>query len=843
MINEAQILASDPSISAWVSASAGTGKTRILTNRVLRLMLDGVATNKILCLTFTKAAAKEMENRINDNLLLWQQLERHDLISSLNQVLGRDPTKAEIILAPNLFKTQINAVLPIKIQTIHSFCQYILDKFPLEAKVAPGFKVIDEFKSAEIINNIRIDIISNAEQPNIKLKNAIEFIAGNLHEIKIAALIEKIVQDKVKFLNLFQKYYALEDYQKALEGDFLGVDIDISSIKLEKLPIFDSEGSDLLKIEKYNDIVENISIDELLNFFLTQELEPRKSLLTKKWSKNHIAEYENLISIQQAMVQYVEYKKAKNLIEYSCHLFVIAKYILDDYEYYKRIFGYLDYDDLIIKTRNLLINSDSKEWVLYKLDGGLEHILLDEAQDTSKEQWEIIEAIASEFYSGFTRSDKNRTLFVVGDEKQSIYSFQGADPACYSSMNEYFLAQMSAAEKVYKNINLEISYRSTEEINQFVTNIFRWMSDFPSTSIVTHRIGDRGSVEIWPTIFGESEEVEAWPLPIETESISAYEKLAEKIAEYIKSLLISNPNDFNPGDFLVLVRKRSDFVNSLIKQLENHKIKVAGIDRMRIMENIVALDILSLAQFVLLPEDDLNLAELLKSPFVGMSEEFLADLCMNRGEASLHQYIIMNHASIAQKLDFFLQKYMTSSLTQFFFEILEIEGFREKIVADQGTLAHDVINEFLDLSHSFQRNEQNSMQNFVFWLKNSKIELKRDLESRDSVRIMTVHGSKGLQAKVIILADSLSSKTPYSLFLWHEKGYCLFPGNISNYIADYLRLLTEKKRKDYEEYLRLLYVGLTRAEDKVIVASYASGTKIDEKNWYNIIVNNKNISL
>ena len=744
IINEAQILASDPSISAWVSASAGTGKTRILTNRVLRLMLDGVATNKILCLTFTKAAAKEMENRINDNLLLWQQLEQYDLISSLNQVLGRDPTKAEITLAPKLFKTQINAVLPIKIQTIHSFCQYILDKFPLEAKVAPGFKVIDEFKSAEIINNIRIDIISNAEQHNINLKNAIEFIAGNLHEIKIAALIEKIVQDKVKFLNLFEKYYALEDYQKALEDDFLGVDIDIASIKLEKLPIFDAEGNDLLKIEKYNDIVENSSIDEILNFFLTQEFEPRKSLLTKKWSKNHSAEYENLISIQQIVLQYLEYQKSKNLIEYSCHLFMIAKYILDDYEYYKRIFGYLDYDDLIIKTRNLLINSDSKEWVLYKLDGGLEHILLDEAQDTSKEQWEIIEAIASEFYSGFTRSDKNRTLFVVGDEKQSIYSFQGADPSCYSAMNGYFLAQMSAAEKIYKNINLEISYRSTEEINQFVTNIFSEMSDFPSTSIVTHRIGDSGSVEIWPTIFGESEEVAAWPLPIETENISAYEKLAEKIAEYIKSVLISNPNDFNPGDFLVLVRKRSDFVNSLIKQLENHKIKVAGIDRMRIMENIVALDILSLAQFVLLPEDDLNLAELLKSPFVGLSEELLADLCMNRAEASLYQYIIMNHESIAQKLDFFLQKYMTSSLTQFFFEILEIDGFREKIVADQGTLAHDVINEFLDLSHSFQRNEQNSMQNFVFWLKNSKIELKRDLESRDSVRIMTVHGSKGV---------------------------------------------------------------------------------------------------
>ena len=835
IINKAQILASDPSISAWVSASAGTGKTRILTNRVLRLMLDGASPDKILCLTFTKAAAKEMENRINENLLLWQKLDSANLYSSLEKVLGRIPTKDEIKVAPNLFKSQINAIAPIKIQTIHSFCQYILDKFPLEARVAPGFKVIDEFKSAEIINKVRIDIISNSGTfHDAKLKEAIEFIAGNLHDLKISALVEKIVQDKVKFRELSQKYSSFQNYKQTLENDFLGEEINISNLELFKIPSFGAEEGDLAKIEQYNHLIRSSSKEELICFFLTQEYEPRKTLLTKKWSQKYPAEYEHLLSMQKIFVKYVEYKKAESLIKYSSYLFLIAKYILADYEYYKRIFGYLDYDDLIIKTRDLLINSDTKAWVLYKLDGGLEHILVDEAQDTSKEQWQIIEAIASEFYSGFTRSDKNRTIFVVGDEKQSIYSFQGADPACYRSMNEYFSKQMLEAQKKYENINLEISYRSTKEINEFVAKVFCVIPDFPTTSIITNRSEECGSVEIWPTIFGESSEIEAWPLPIEQENIQAYEKLSSKIAEYIASECHVS-KEYSPFDFLILVRKRTDLINAIIRHLEARNIKVAGIDRMKIIENIVTLDILALAKFILLPEDELNLAELLKSPFIKIQEDQLAELCINRGGVSLYQFILQNHYDIGEKLEFFQQKYMNSNLFQFFFEIFEIDGFRKDFIEDQGALANDVINEFLDLAYFFEHNEQNSMQNFIFWLENANIELKRDLESGEAVRIMTIHGSKGLQAKNVIIIDNMSARFPYSLFLWHEKGYCLFPGNISNYIPDYHRLLEEKKQKDYEEYLRLLYVGLTRAEDNLIIASYAEGTKIDEKSWYSLL--------
>jgi ATP-dependent helicase/nuclease subunit A len=822
-VNKAQILAADPSISAWVSASAGTGKTRILTNRVLRLLLDGGMPSKILCLTFTKAAAKEMENRINENLLLWQNLEIPELINSLGEIFGRAPTREEIATAPNLFKSQINSVLPIKIQTIHSFCQFILDKFPLEAKVAPGFKVIDEFKSAEIINNIRIDIISNHHRHDKELSDAIEFIAGNFHDMRMSALIEKILQDKVKFLDLFKQYDSVNAYRHALEEEFLGGNDKKKELHLNIISTIGAEEKDLAKLEKYNELANSCNFivrfedinQELLTFFLTLENEPRKTLLSKKWVANHPEKHERLLAIQGFLWERVQREKARNLIIYSSHLFVIAKYILGDYEYYKRIYGYLDYDDLIIKTRDLLINSDVKEWVIYKLDGGLDHILLDEAQDTSKEQWEIIEAIASEFYSGVTRSDSSRTLFVVGDEKQSIYSFQGADPECYRIMNEYFAKRMFAAQKIYKNIDLEISYRSVREINEFVAQNFA--ADFPSASVITSRSEDAGSVELWPAIFDESEEVESWPLPLLKDSRASYEKLAAKIADYIGSLVIDGMPLFTPGDFLILVRKRSDFVNSLIKHLEERKIKVAGIDRMKIMENMVSLDILSLAKFVLLPEDDLNLAGFLKSPFIGLSENELLDLCVSRVDVSLYASL---PEELLQKLSFFQKKYMQTSLSSFFFEILEIDAFREKLLACHGVMANDIINEFLDLAYSFEKNEQNSLQNFVFWLENAKIELKRDLESSDAVRIMTIHGSKGLQSKVVIVVDSSSSRSPSSIFLWHEKGYCLFPGGSANYIQEYERLLDVKKQKDYEEYMRLRYVGLTRAEDHLVIASY-----------------------
>jgi ATP-dependent helicase/nuclease subunit A len=815
-INKAQILASDPDISAWVSASAGTGKTRILTNRVLRLLLAGASPNKILCLTFTKAAAKEMEDRINESLLSWKNIDSKNLFISLENILGHSPTNDQLAIAPNLFFAQINSVFPIKIQTIHSFCQFILDKFPLEAQVAPGFKVIDEFKSAEIISKIRIDIISNNHMDSTDLQSAINFVAGNLHDVRISALIEKIVQDKVKFLELFAQYASMEDYKKSLEAEFLKQSVAVPEVRT--ISLIDAEEKDLVKLETYNKLVEkgDFTSPEFINFFLTLEFEPRKTLLSKKWATTHPEEFDLLLEIQKYVWEYIQQEKAKNLIQYSAYLFVIAKYILGDYEHYKRIYGYLDYDDLIIKTRNLLINSDVKEWVLYKLDGGLEHILVDEAQDTSKEQWEIIEAIASEFYSGVTRSDKNRTLFVVGDEKQSIYSFQGANPEYYKQMNEYFSKQMFAAQKIYKNIALQISYRSTKEINEFVAQTFEGVENFPSAFLVTNRLEQHGVVEVWPTIFSDSEEVESWPLPINKESSASYEKLAAKIADYISEL-----DSFSPSDFLILVRKRSDFVNSVIRHLEERKIKVAGIDRMRIMENIVSLDILSLAKFILLPEDDLNLAGFLKSPFVGLQESELLDLCVSRRDLSLYQFILLNRADLAHKLSVFQKKYIETSLSGFFLDILEIEGFRSNLLAAHGMIANDVINEFLDLASNFERDEQNSLQNFVFWLENADIELKRDLESSDSVRIMTIHGSKGLQSKVVILVEAATSRFPTSMFLWHEDGYYLFPGSSANYIKEYERLLDVQTQKDYAEYLRLRYVGLTRAEDRLIIATYS----------------------
>ena len=265
--------------------------------------------------------------------------------------------------------------------------------------------------------------------------------------------------------------------------------------------------------------------------------------------------------------------------------------------------------------------------------------------------------------------------------------------------------------------------------------------------------------------------------------------------------------------------------------MKNKDIAVAGIDRIRMCESEAIIDILSLAKFVLLPEDDLNLAIFLKSPFIELNEKELYDLCVVRGKLSLYEFIVQNNKELADRLNIFRKKYLDYNLSEFFFNIIEIEKYRAKLVAYHHQEAHDAINEFLELSNNFYKNEINSLQHFIFWLENSDVEIKRDLDSSDAVRIMTVHGAKGLQSKIVILVDKVTAHFPHRIFLWDEEGHVLWPGNSNNYNREYTRLLDEKKKKEYDEYMRLLYVALTRAEDNLQIAGY-SGSKIDNKSWY-----------
>ncbi|MES2214984.1 MAG: UvrD-helicase domain-containing protein [Pseudomonadota bacterium] len=857
-MNIAQLKASNPSYSVWVSASAGTGKTKILTDRVIKLLLSGVNPSKILCLTFTNAAASEMLTRINRELKIFAKSSKKELLLSLESLFGRPPKNQELDLAKRLFHTLLHLDQRLQIQTIHGFCQGVLRTFPFEAGIKPGFTVIDDLqakdalkKSSEIITSQVTSQVAQdkTHESNSLLANALQFLAVNVHDTTLDDLMIEIVNSKVQFKILLDNFTDSQMYEMHLKSLMKVQDNKDEVLKKFKNSTarWDAKVNRVLDIQK----TENSSIffEKLKTQFLTNTGDLRSRIISAKLSKENPGLVEELQSIQIEVRDIDQTLKALSIIEASKAMFILAENIIAAYEKYKSKFGYIDYDDLIYLAQKLLSSSEFRDWVRYKLDGSLEHILVDEAQDTSPEQWRIIESLMQEFYAG--ADDKLRTVFVVGDEKQSIYSFQGADLRAFKGMNEYLHIQMQNATKEYCVIDLELGYRSTKAVMDIVAHVFQKLQGelFPLSKVIEcFRAPDPGKVELWPVIQGDAKEDIFWPIPGGTEEPQqAYAKLATKIALYIKTqidngvLLPSTGHPVTPGDVMILVRRRNQFTSALIQALHDASIDVCGIDRLELASNLAVLDLISLAKFVLQPLDDLNLASLLKSPFIGMSENDLRLLLCgemriankNTKKEALYNKITKSH--IRDILSSFKQIHLAYSLQDFFLVILDVLGHRKRLLEESGNETEDAINEFLALANNFAAKTSTSLQEFVLWFERNHIEIKRDVENSNKIRIMTIHAAKGLQAPMVILADTISTPISQDKILWTEDGIPIWTGGAKN-SNDFIKSSTDaKKTRDYQEYLRLLYVAMTRSEDHLIIAGYSETAKIPDGCWYNVV--------
>jgi ATP-dependent helicase/nuclease subunit A len=830
-MNFLQLKASNPEVSTWVSASAGTGKTKILTDRVLRLLLQGADFKKILCITFTNAAAGEMKERIASSLANWSTLSDTELQDDISSIIGRSPSRQEFCKAKQLYELYLRADEKINIQTIHSFCQTLLKKFPLEAGIAPNFKVIDENKSAFILQKIKKKLLN---QPELELIN--DFLITNFHELIIDEILSEIIQNKTKFTTSTHDIY---EESKQIIRSLEAANHDQYQLILQH-PIVQ------------NIVGFNISPEQLKAFFLNKDGQKRKRIVTQKIAKPGSSLYDNLEELQEQIYKLDQNERAVHLENYSKLLSLLSGAIIASYENYKISKGLLDYDDLITCANKLLTASDAKEWVLYKLDGGIDHLLVDEAQDTSFSQWQIIESIIEEFYSGESAAaNKNRTIFVVGDEKQSIFSFQGADVESFTKMNNYLKQKMASGGKKFENVNLEISYRSAGEILDVVHEVFDniqtkmpHLFTTPLLRLTPFRTKHKGSVEIWPLCISDSEDAGFWDIVTNDKNHNtdkAKTLLAQKISHYIKTELASarivpsTGKTIAPSDFMILFRKRDELTDEVIKAIKDEAIAVEGLDRISLKENLAVQDLLSAAKFVLNTKDELNLAALLKSPLIGISEQELYDIAVSRKELSIWQYIQKNCGSLYAKLNQFIELFKETNLGTFFQYIVDIIGHRDNLNAHCGPASNDAIDELLYAASDFSNQENTSLQNFIFWLEGYNSSIKRDSSASDKVKIMTLHASKGLQAPFVILCDTSSTPTSSDRFLWDEKGRTLSAKN-SNYVPDYYTELKEKqKQKAYAEYLRLLYVGMTRAEDHLIICGYQGGKALPENCWYELV--------
>lgn len=872
-----QIAAADPNYSVWVEASAGTGKTKVLSDRVLRLLLDGVNPMRILCLTYTKAAAVEMNNRISERLSKWTIISDDNLAKELQKLFIKDSLSKEDLLvykerARTLFAVLLDTPGGIKIQTIHSFCQEVLKRFPLEAGITPYFDILDDASSAEALKQIRRELLNEYQVASKSICESMQYLIAHLKEnsfadaMRLITAKRNIIADfirKSNGLDGFLQKLALQLQIKANESANDVVSAFMQSIDKDKCAqnieaLRHGSKTDFNRAETLykilDDGLQTADFDKYRDIFLTGNGEIRKTLATKeaqKFDEDIVLRMEN--EAQRVFATAVICQKT-DLYAATKAVFTIAGALNDKYEKYKQQHAKLDYDDLILITKKLLSNSSVASWVLFKLDGGIDHILLDEAQDTSPDQWEIVKSLSEEFFAGLGVSLNKCTIFAVGDRKQSIYSFQGADPEKFDMMAQYFAKKIG---NDFKKVNLEVSFRSTKAVLDVVNRLFSKKEVAEGVvsrgEVVNHlpfRAGEFGHVEIWPLFVAENDKdkvtkTEVLLPPMEMKrQISARTKLAQAIAIKIKQMV--EQSKLNPhkktlhySDFMVLVQRRLGFVTEFIRACKAVGVQISGADKLRLSEQIAVQDLISLGQFLLLPNDDLALAEVLKSPLFNLTDDDLLELCYNRkgallwsklGDDEKYADIYKELQTLANMVDF------VRPFELYNYVLNKLNG-RLKFIERMGPEVADAIDEFINQTITFEQNHIPSMQNFISWMSKNDIEIKRENEQNDAdvVRIMTVHGSKGLQAPIVFLPDTISFRTDHrEMDLLYDNNNAYFPLNGSYYEENCLALNEEQNRKNFEEYKRLLYVALTRAEDQLFICGYSNKKEEDiaDNTWY-----------
>ena len=878
-----------PKASVWVSASAGSGKTRVLTRRVLALLLAGTPANCILCLTFTKAAAAEMSNRIATASSRWITMDEDELTVELAQLLSHDPGRDDLRRARRLFAEVLDAPGGLYISTLHAFCQSLLRRFPLEAGVAPHFTLIEERDTDEALARARDAVLAEARSGrDAKLTDAIAVITDRIHETSFDELMSEVIAARSRISRLLNESRGGLDGTVAAMAKRLGVSPDISESDIIASACREDafvrndflHAADVLQTGTKTDqgraetIAAWLEKDELgrtvlfgayTSAFLTNEGSPRKTLITKTPAERAPEVIDTLYGEAQRLADVQEASKAASILEASAALLYFGGRVLEHYAREKESRNQLDYDDLIQTTRRLLEQDGQAAWVLYKLDGGLDHVLVDEAQDTNPDQWAIVNAITDEFFAGEGRHENHadfpRTKFVVGDRKQSIYSFQGAEALLFDEMQHATQEQVENADKKFELVPLNVSFRSVSAVLDAVDAVFTHANarrgvanDGGNMVHLAAREGHGGMVEIWPPVEpAPQDDAPTWKPPVERVAGDIPQnRLAGLIATRIKRMiddkepLLARNRPIRPGDIMVLVRRRTGFVEELVRRLKQLGIAVAGVDRMVLTEQIAVMDLMALGRFLLLPDDDLTLATILKGPLLGLGEEDLFALAYGRGGRALWN-ALQEHAGSTSRFgaayrwlaDLLARTdYLTPA--ELFAHVLVTQDGRRKLLARLGEEANDPLDEFLRLTLAYQETHVPSLEGFLHWLERGEAAIKRDLEQTgtDAVRVVTVHGAKGLQAPVVFLPDTTQPPRTRDRLLWtNGETPLMFWSPRADDLDETCKALREAaKEKDEEEYRRLLYVAMTRAEDRLYVCSWTTRKPINpEQTWYGMI--------
>ena len=777
---ERQTTASDPGHSAWVSANAGSGKTHVLAQRVIRLLLSGVDPARILCITFTKAAAANMANKVFEELRGWTLLDDPALEAAMKAAGVKTIDVKLRARARQLFALALDTPGGLKVQTIHAFCTQLLHLFPFEADVPARFEVLDESTEGQMLARLALEVLLEAaEAPDTPLGRALAQAVLAAADQTFQDMLREAIDARdtlTRWIDtaggvtpaMAQLSHALgigpdetmTDVESAMFDDSLITASERAAVAATLMGGSKTDKDQGKRFQALATLTGPARLETYLDIFCTKTRDKTKDrIATSAVEKTDPGLCQRLNDERDRLWSLVQRKRAIETRDRSSALFTVAYAVIARLRAEQNRRGLLDYDDLIDKTLDLL-KEQRAAWVHYKLDRGIHHVLIDEAQDTSPKQWEIVKSLVSEFFAGLGAHDRLRTIFAVGDEKQSIFSFQGAAPREFAAMRTHFERAHERANLNFVATEFKHSFRSGAAVLGAVDTVFARVEAHAGLSAdavapVHESLPDKapGLVEIWKLESSDEFEMkEGWSAPFDVQTVtSGAAKLARRIA---RTVAVWRLQGRRPKDVLILLRRRGALFEAIIRALKKERIPVAGADRLVLTEHIAVMDLMVLADAILLPEDDLALATVLKSPLFGLNDDELFKIAWKR-ENSLYAALRIRRPELAAIFDAMREGARAMSPFAFYAWLLGAAQGRRKMLARLGHEAADALDEFLNLALEYERTETPSLQGFVASLRKAEAEVKRDMEmDRDEVRVMTVHGAKGLEAPIVILADT-----------------------------------------------------------------------------------------
>lgn len=832
--------AASPSENVWVQANAGTGKTSVLVQRLLRILFRTDSDAGILCLTYTNAAAGEMRNRILAMLRKWAMASDGDLRDMLMGVaFSAIPTDADLQHARAIFFRYIDNPDMLKIKTIHGFCEEILHRFPMEAGLSPAWTLISDANQKVLLQDAFDKMILYAGNDQ-RASDAFAHIVNRVSEYYMPDLLKELMGQYKTFFQVdnLDKYreYFIDTIKKFL---FIDSDkpADLDPVLLQKIienAIADQNTrktpvkylTELInKTKQYIDT--SINFDEYKYVYLKQDLEPKKDLAKLDYARKEL----------ERVYAQAQYETNSQILQDSIAMFDLASAFSRSYMDLKRARNLLDFDDLILYTRRLFSKPDTMGWVLSQLDLSLRHILVDEAQDTSPQQWDILRMMAGDFFTDGDTADNPHSLFVVGDSKQSIYGFQGADPNAFAASRQEIANQISHNMRAISEIPLTQSFRSTSPILDAVDAFFSNrdivnLTGFSNNAHKCFRSDAPGLVELHPVVSKK-------------ETDAGVPEYISMIADKIERMIVAN--ECRADDIMILVQKRKPLAPPLVAELKRRDIDVAGSDRILLPDFPAVRDLLNMTRFCLNPDDDYSLCCVLKSPLFRLTERDIFNLCNARTTlikqqedrtkpVSVFSVLQQTHPDISARLCAVIDWAAKCGPYTFFSQILNSNDARREMIAALGNQIIDPIEEFLTICLAYERTQPGTMRHFLKWFITGGSEIKRDMDANSGVRIVTVHGSKGLEAPIVFLIDTTNMPDG-------EK-FIPIPGTLTQMPCPWIwvpRAIPSAQRDTaahsamqdkIAEYYRLLYVAMTRARDQLYIFGHTTNKTPNVDCWH-----------